>query len=369
LSEAGAASAATRALQPVVIQFGRFGDMVMLSSVLQLLHQRFGRPCVVLGAGPWNRQLFLNHPDVARVWSFTRHVSMALGFTWWRAVWTLRRSAPGPVYVCERQLRQVKRIRRLLAFSGIDPARCLYITDERAAEGEHWVDRLVGFARRTPPALSEGSYPLPPEACRPAPRLQVVASERAELRTWLQGHGWEGRTLVLIQPGNFRSMSRGRDRWQGARVDDKAWPLADWVSLLRKIGARLPGALLVLCGAPQEGPMLEQIRLASSLPQVVVAELPMRRLLALCELAHSMISVDTGPAHAAAALGLPLLVLYGAESPRQWLPRSPSGSPVVALGGPPRLTRVDQITVEEVFEQWRALSQQPRTGAAPPTLS
>jgi heptosyltransferase-2/heptosyltransferase-3 len=174
---------------------------------------------------------------------------------------------------------------------------------------------------------------------------------------------------VLIQPGNFRSMSRGRDRWQGAKVDDKAWPLADWVSLLRKIGARLPGALLVLCGAPQEGPMLEQIRLASSLPQVVVAELPMRRLLALCELAHSMISVDTGPAHAAAALGLPLLVLYGAESPRQWLPRSPSGSPVVALGGPPRSTRVEQLTVEEVFEQWRALRQQPRTGAAPPTLS
>jgi heptosyltransferase-2/heptosyltransferase-3 len=87
------------------------------------------------------------------------------------------------------------------------------------------------------------------------------------------------------------------------------------------------------------------------------------------ELAHSMISVDTGPAHAAAALGLPLLVLYGAESPRQWLPRRPSGSPVVALGGPPRSTRVDQITAEEVFEQWRALTQQPRTGAAPPTLS
>jgi heptosyltransferase-2/heptosyltransferase-3 len=62
-------------------------------------------------------------------------------------------------------------------------------------------------------------------------------------------------------------------------------------------------------------------------------------------------------------------VLYGAESPHQWLPRSPSGSPVLALGGPPRLTRVDQITVEEVFEQWRTLSQQPRTGAAAPTPS
>jgi heptosyltransferase-2/heptosyltransferase-3 len=194
----------------------------------------------------------------------------------------------------------------------------------------------------------------------------VTESERAALQRWLQGHGWAARPLVLIQPGNFRSMSRGRDRWRGAKVDDKAWPLEDWVSLVRKINASLPEGLIVLCGAPQEGPMLEQIRLAAALPPVVVAELPMRRLLALCELADSMISVDTGPAHAAAALGLPLLVLYGAESPRQWLPRSPTGSPVVALGGPPRLTRVDQITVEQVFDQWDALRQKPRAGAVPP---
>jgi len=68
-----------------------------------------------------------------------------------------------------------------------------------------------------------------------------------------------------------------------------------------------------------------------------------------------MISVDTGPAHAAAALSLPLAVLFGAQSPKYYLPRSPSGSAVVGVGGPPFSTRVDQLSVEAVFEAWRSL--------------
>ncbi len=75
-----------------------------------------------------------------------------------------------------------------------------------------------------------------------------------------------------------------------------------------------------------------------------------------------MISVDTGPAHAAAALGVPLVVLYGAESPAYWLPRGPAGTAVVGLGGPPHSTRVDQLSVEAVFEAWRSLP--PRGQAA-----
>lgn len=347
------------ALQPVVIQFGRFGDMVMLIPVLQLLHRRFGRPCLVLAAGPWNAPLYLNHPDIARVWCFSRYLSMALGFTWWRAITALRGSAPGPVYVCERQPRQAQRIRRLLAFSRIDPGRCLYITDERSIEGEHWVDRLLHFAQRTPPAVEAADYPVPADWPAEAPRIAVTDAERAELRVWLEARGWAGRRLILVQPGNFRSMSRGRGRGRGGGAalpgDDKAWPLEHWVALLRKMHASFPGALIMLCGAPQEGAMLEEIRRATALAQVVAAELPMRRLLALCELAHSMISVDTGPAHAAAALGLPLIVLFGAQPQSLWLPRGACGSPVIGIGGPPRSLRVDEIPVDEVFNEWQSL--------------
>ena len=99
--------------------------------------------------------------------------------------------------------------------------------------------------------------------------------------------------------------------------------------------------------------MLERVRAAAGLDSVVVVGVELRRLFALCEAAHSMISVDTGPAHAAAALGLPLVVMYGAEAQRYWLPRSISGSPVVGVGGPPHSVRADEIPVEAVFDAWR----------------
>jgi ADP-heptose:LPS heptosyltransferase len=70
------------------------------------------------------------------------------------------------------------------------------------------------------------------------------------------------------------------------------------------------------------------------------------------------VSVDTGPAHVAAALGIPLAVLYGAESPSYWLPRTPSGSPTLGVGGPPNSNRADQVSVDAVFDAWLTVVQQ-----------
>jgi heptosyltransferase-2/heptosyltransferase-3 len=327
--------------------------MVMLSSVLHLLHHRFGRRCLVVGAGTWNSRLFQGHPDVERVLIFARHSPLFLSLTWWRVLWALHRTSPGPIYVCERQPRQLARIRRMLAISGADPARCLFINDV-LNEDEHWIDRFVRLGQRTPASLAAAADPLPMPASL-APRLSVSEAERVELGAWLSSKGWIGRKLVLVQPGNFRSMSKRRERWRRLNADDKAWPIEKWVSLLRRVHATMPDTVIALCGAPEEGPLLQEIQRAAALRDIVAAELSLRQLLALSESAHSMISVDTGPAHAAAALGLPLVVMFGAQSQRQWLPRSPSGSAVVGIGGPPVSNRVDQITVEAVFNAWYSL--------------
>jgi ADP-heptose:LPS heptosyltransferase len=100
------------------------------------------------------------------------------------------------------------------------------------------------------------------------------------------------------------------------------------------------------------------------LEAVGVAGDTLREFFALCESAHSMVSVDTGPAHAAAALGLPLVVLYGAHSPQHWLPRSRTRSPVLGVRGPPPATRVDQVPVSAVFEAWCSLIPQIRPAVA-----
>ncbi len=48
---------------PLVIRFGAFGDMVLLTPLLRLLHRRYGQPCRVLGSGGWLEPLFAGHPD------------------------------------------------------------------------------------------------------------------------------------------------------------------------------------------------------------------------------------------------------------------------------------------------------------------
>src|SRR5581483_6324317 len=255
-------------------------------------------------------------------------------------------------YVCERQPRQLARVRRLLLLSGISPARCLFITDMATGREEHWVDRFVRFSASTPAALRASDYPLPRMLDVPAPILRVMDSERVERDAWLRSQGWSDRPLILVQPGNRRSMSKSRGRRRQPNADDKLWPTARWAALLERLRGRMPEALIILCGTAREEALLGEIRAAARLPDLVEADLPLRRLLALCEIAHSMISVDTGPAHAAAALGLPLVVLFGAESPRRWLPRSALGSAVMGVGGPPERVRADQISVEDVFSIW-----------------
>lgn len=413
-------------VQPIVIWFGRVGDMILLSALLGILHRRYGRPCYLIGAGSWPGEIYAAHDDVARVTCLRRYTVFLFDRAWWAALAALRRGRGQPVYVCEYDPRKLARIQRLLNFSGTDPSCCLFITREGLAEPlqrvgrkatstaasparrvdaqthwddtssgldnppppasldgpshrvdaqrdsdtalphtskispTHWVDRLVRFARLTPPAFNAADYPAVDTLC--APHLQVSAAQRDECAAWIETQGWSGRPLVLVQPGNRRTM-RGR-KLQVSPADDKWWPIERWAQLLRQVHARMPEAVIVLCGAPRESLLLTWIAEATRLAALAAVELPLSRLLALCERAHSMISVDTGPAHAAAALSLPLVVMFGAHSQQEWLPRSPSGSAVVGVGGPPQSRRLDEISVDTVFAAWCSLPARGARGAA-----
>jgi ADP-heptose:LPS heptosyltransferase len=342
-------------MQPIVIRLGRVGDMVLLSAVLEILHRRYGAPCHLIGSGSWPADLYASHPDVARISCLHRHTGFLFDGAWWRTLARLRASGKAPVYVCEFHPRKVTRIKRLLRFAGTDPRCCVFITrDAPQPPPVHEVDMLVSFAHVTPAAFQTTDYPWPVPPPRGAPRLCVAPDARARCAAWLAARGLTARPLVLLQPGNRRAM-RGQ-KLDLSAADDKAWPLERWAALLQQLHAQLPQAALLLCGAPRETLLLSWIKDAASLPDAVhVAEVPLPELLALCERADAMISVDTGPAHAAAALSLPLVVLFGAESQAQWLPRSAGGSTTLGVGGPPLSTRLGQISLEAVLDAWRAL--------------
>lgn len=340
---------------PLVIRFGRLGDTILLQPFLQKLHQRYGRPCHLLALGDWPAALYAAQPEVAGfirlstqggpLWLSPRRVAATLALRAWRE---------SPVYVCEPEYRTRTKIRPMLSLAGISPRHCSFIEDLALVADEHWVDWLWRFADVTPPAF-DGMPASPFAPGLPAPWLQVSAAEHADAEAWRRAHGINDAPLVLLQPANKRTM-----RWNGVRKaddDDKSWPVERWAAVARTIAAELPPAQVLFCGSAAEAVYLDTIVAATTgaSSRIAAAVLPLGRLKALLANAHSMVSVDTGPAHLAAAVGCPLVVLMGARSPHMWKPRSASGSAVALLGGLPAVLRVDQLQVEQVIDAWRSL--------------
>jgi heptosyltransferase-2/heptosyltransferase-3 len=345
----------TRGASPVVVRFGRLGDMVLLQPLLRHLHRRFGQPCTLLARGAWSTSLYAGHEDVAGVLNVhDSHRPLVLSPRQWRVIAGLRRLRNAPVYVCEPEPRALAKARRMLKFAGVARENCIYLCDTPPFADEHWVERLLRFGDRTPDAWRDAAYAANVGKWV-APTLHVSDADRADCDAWLRGNGWDSAPLVLLQPANRRTM-----RWNGMRgvEDDKWWPIERWVSLARSIREVISDSRILLCGAPREAGLLRMIRDATADARVhVVADaLPLRRLMALQEVAHSMISVDTGPAHMAAALGCPLVVMFGKVSATQWLPRSDRGSDVIAIGGPLRGGRIDALSVNEVLATWAMLA-------------
>ena len=341
-------------VQPIAIWFGRVGDMIMLTALLEILHRRFGRPCWVVGAGAWSQDIYAGQPEVGRTLWLHRYTPFALDRRWWTTVWKLLRDRQTVVYVCETDPRKLASIRRLLRWGQVARERCVFLTEQPAALSQvHWVDKLVSLGKILPAAVREADYPWPAPPPRCAPRLVLSAAARAAGDEWLRSHAASDEPLVLLQPGNRRTM-RGRSL-RIRESDDRFWPVDRWAALIHRIHERLPAARIVLCGAPREELLLEWIESAAALPGVVLRGLPFPGLFALCARAHSMISIDTGTAHAAAALGTPLVVLFGTTPPPTVFPRSPDGSPVIGVGGAPLVPRVDQLSVDEVYAAWSRL--------------
>jgi len=352
---------------PLVIRFGAFGDMVLLTPLLHMLHHRYGPACQVLGSGDWLAPLFDGHPDVGAILKLSsRKRPYWLDASQRHLVSMLRAQPPGPVYVCDDY--SIDKIRWLLQRARIPADHCVFANpDCLLREREHWIDRWHRFGAMTPAAFASAPAADVRQAPK-APCLVVQSADRADLLAWLRAHAFDDAPLLLLQPGNKRTLKRGR---AGQLGDDKQWPLANWIGLIRAVLALKPELRIILCGAPPEAALLRRIASGAGSERVLAAgdELPLRRLLALCEHATAMISIDTGPAQAAAALGCPLVVLYGAQSPTRWLPRSATGSPVIALGGLPERNRVDRITLDEVTAAWQALSSRSSIVAAPPGTS
>jgi ADP-heptose:LPS heptosyltransferase len=81
-----------------------------------------------------------------------------------------------------------------------------------------------------------------------------------------------------------------------------------------------------------------------------------RTLLPLLQRASSMISVDTGPAHAAAALGCPTVALFGTASPILYRPGGTETSAIALTGLVDGKQNILGIAPQAVIDGWLRLA-------------
>jgi len=335
---------------PLVCRFGAFGDMVLLTPLLRQLYQRSGLPCDVVAIGGWNRILFQEMPYVRNVYCIdSRAAPYWFNRSQRELVRQLKSSQHRFVWVCETHRKSYSLLKR----AGITRDNSISQLDLSPVKDEHYVDKWLRLGNLNPTGFDCPQSPLQ------APHSELFVSEHEilECRSWLQSRALDpGAPVICIQAGRKRTTRRGRvDR----ESNSKYWPEDKWAALIDRVVENLPGAQVLLCGVPAESGMCDAVQtLCRHSQQVhnVASDLPLRRLLALLSLAHSCISVDTGPAHVAAAMNCPLVVLFGKASPARFRPVS-SDSPVRVVQGfagdePESEPDISYISVDKVFEEW-----------------
>jgi ADP-heptose:LPS heptosyltransferase len=86
---------------------------------------------------------------------------------------------------------------------------------------------------------------------------------------------------------------------------------------------------VVLLGAQTDSQLLEDLGRRIGAVAVTALAWPIRELLALIEGARIFLGNDSGPAHAAAALGVPTAVIFGSSSSTLWGPWRADSAEVV----------------------------------------
>ena len=343
---------------PLVLRFAALGDVVLLTVLLAALHQRYGRPVHVLSSGAWTPVLLGADPAVGecRLLSSRRAPYWLTPSQWMAQAWL--KAHRGPVYLCDPD----EYAERVVQRAGIPESRLVRAWRHWPGDQIHWADWWLQIAALDALAVPGPATPITVPA---RPRLCPPAAWFGETRDWLQRHGLAGHRLVLLQPGHKKTHKRGRLATAG---HDKHWPAAHWAAVARGILAELPGAAVLVCGSAREAGLaqaiVDAVGAAPAGTRVVNAatlDLSLPRLVGVAALAHSMVSVDTGPAHVAGAMDCPLVVLYGRFGWGRWRVR-PATADVIALGPrePSSDAKVADFSPGQVLAAWRQL--RPRTG-------
>ena len=241
-----------------------------------------------------------------------------------------------------------------LAWRAGIPKRVGYARDAR---GWMLTDRLAAARRGRPyvPISAVDYYlelarHLGADATDRSMQLFTEAAHDERARSLLADAGAQptpDRPLVLLNPG--------------ASKVEKRWPAERFAAVVDRCAREL-GAVSAVTGAPNERDVLDAVLAAADVPIVDLPRLgaDLGLLKSLVKLSSVLVTNDTGPRHVAAALGTPVVTLFGPTDPAWARIDCPHESIITAAPyddplRPPsrREVAMTRIGVDAVFDEVR----------------
>lgn len=136
------------------------------------------------------------------------------------------------------------------------------------------------------------------------PEIFLNANAQTRVEHLLRRHGLGEKDFIVVNPFS--------------RVRSKQWPLERYAQLVNLIFSKLQ-INTVVCGSAEERTMSDRLAMLVQPGAAVfmTGELSLAESLCVYERALLMVTGDTGPMHAAAALGTPVLALFGPTLPER----------------------------------------------------
>jgi heptosyltransferase-2 len=146
---------------------------------------------------------------------------------------------------------------------------------------------------------------------QPDGSLEVSVGRQAAARDSLRRHGVAnaGRALVALCPGSVNSRA-------------KRWPAERYAALADRL-IELGVEVLLIGSARETEVSLDVSRQMRNKATVLTGQTDLAELVGILSLVDLLVTNDTGPAHVAAALGRPTLVIFGPTNPITTRPFSP----------------------------------------------
>lgn len=326
----------------VIRQHNQLGDMLCAVPLLRALRLAFPRSHLCLMAGPGNRDVMMHCRYVDELLTYDK--SALIG---------RRGLRPAGLHRLWKELRS-KRFDLVLVPSTVSTSftsdALAWMTGARIRIGAKSIDGVENpssFFFTHPVALDWRETPRRHQTLRNldiAARVTAPSSDLSHEMGLQPSEVEDGRRALDALRGSHRHSFAFH---AGAGKPPNRWPLERFAALIDRVAFDYDAQILLTSG-PMDDEITGALQEALSTEVQVLQNVAIRRVASILRHATIVVSNDTGIMHVAAAVGTPVLSIFGPTDPHQWAPMGPGFRYIMSESG-----NIADIQIEEVERAFR----------------